>query len=43
MNEAETRVEHIDPALSAVGWGAVDGSKILREHPITPGRIEIAP
>ena len=40
MNEAETRAEHIDPALKAAGWGVVDGSKILREYPITPGRIE---
>jgi len=23
MNEAETRAEHIDPALAAAGWGAV--------------------
>ena len=40
MNEAETRADHIDPALKAAGWGVVDGSKILREYPITPGRIE---
>jgi type I restriction enzyme R subunit len=40
MNEAETRAEHIDPALKAAGWGVIDGSKILREYPITPGRIE---
>ena len=40
MNEAETRAEHIDPALKAAGWGDVEGSKILREYPITPGRIE---
>ena len=41
MNEAETRAEHIDPALAAAGWGVVvEGSKILREYPITPGRIE---
>jgi len=40
MNEAETRAEHIDPALKAAGWGVVGGSKILREYPITPGRIE---
>jgi hypothetical protein len=40
MNEAETRAEHIDPALAAAGWGVVDGSKISREFPITPGRIE---
>jgi type I restriction enzyme R subunit len=40
MNEAETRAEHIDPALRAAGWGVVSGSRILREYPITPGRIE---
>ncbi len=40
MNEAETRAEHIDPALAAAGWGVVDGSRILREYPITLGRIE---
>jgi type I restriction enzyme R subunit len=39
MNEAETRAEHIDPALKAAGWGLVEGSKILREYRITPGRI----
>jgi type I restriction enzyme R subunit len=40
MNEAETRAEHIDPALAAAGWGVVEGSKILREYPITRGRLE---
>ena len=40
MNESETRAEHIDPALTAAGWGVVAGSKILREHTITQGRIE---
>ncbi len=40
MNEAETRAEHIDPALKAAGWGVVEGSRILREYHITPGRIE---
>ena len=40
MNEAETRAEHIDPALKAAGWGVVDGSRILREYHITLGRIE---
>jgi type I restriction enzyme R subunit len=40
MNEAETRAEHIDPALKAAGWGVVEGSKIRREYQITPGRIE---
>ena len=40
MNEAETRAEYIDPALKAAGWGVVESSRILREFPITPGRIE---
>lgn len=40
MNEAETRAEHIDPALKAAGWGVVEGSLIRREYPITLGRIE---
>lgn len=40
MNEAETRAEHIDPALRAAGWGVVEGSRVLREYPITLGRIE---
>ncbi len=40
MNEAETRAEHIDPALAAAGWGLVEGSRIRREYPITLGRLE---
>ena len=40
MNEAETRADHIDPALKAAGWGVVDGSRILREHGITLGRLQ---
>ena len=40
MNEAETRAELIDPALKAAGWGVAEGSRIRREFPITPGRIE---
>ncbi len=40
MNEAETRAEHIDPALKAAGWGVVEGSRIRREYAIAPGRIE---
>jgi len=40
MNEAETRAEHIDPALKAAGWGVVKGSRIQREYSITLGRIE---
>ena len=40
MNEAETRLDHIDPALRAAGWGVVEGSRIRCEYPITLGRIE---
>ena len=40
MNEAETRAEHIDPALKAAGWGVVEGSRVRREYHITPGRLE---
>ena len=40
MNEAETRAEHIDPALKAAGWGVLEGSRILREHGITQGRLQ---
>ncbi len=40
MNEAETRAEHIDPALKSAGWGVVEGSRVRREYPITPGRLE---
>lgn len=40
MNEAETRAEHIDPALKAAGWGVVEGSRIRREYLIAPGQIE---
>ena len=38
MNEAQTRAEHIEPALRASGWGVTPGSKILREYRITEGR-----
>lgn len=40
MNEAETRAELIDPKLKASGWGVVEGSKVLREHHITIGKIQ---
>ena len=40
MNEAETRAEYIDPALTAAGWTVVEGSRIRREYPITLRRIE---
>jgi hypothetical protein len=40
MNETETRAEHVYPAPKAAGWGVVEASRILREYPITLGRIE---
>ncbi|MDE1952582.1 MAG: DEAD/DEAH box helicase family protein [Betaproteobacteria bacterium] len=40
MNEAETRAEHIDPALLAAGWGVTEGSRVLREYGITQGRLQ---
>jgi len=41
MNEAETRAEYVDPKLKASGWGEVEGSKVLREHRFTEGRIQL--
>jgi type I restriction enzyme R subunit len=38
MNEGETRVELIDPALNATGWGIIEGSRIRREV-IAPGHL----
>jgi type I restriction enzyme R subunit len=40
MNESETRAEYIDPLLRASGWGVVEGSKVLREHRFTDGKIQ---
>jgi type I restriction enzyme R subunit len=40
MNEADTRANLIDPKLIACGWSIVEGSKILREHNITAGKIQ---
>ena len=40
MNEAETRAELIDPKLRESGWG-LEGTKVLREHHITAGKIEV--
>ncbi|WP_417796373.1 EcoAI/FtnUII family type I restriction enzme subunit R [Terasakiella pusilla] len=38
-NEAQTRLDFIDPAISAAGWGVVEGSRIAVEYPITQGRL----
>ena len=39
MNESQTRLEKIDVAIKKAGWGIVEESRILTEHPITNGRI----
>ena len=39
MNEPQTRLDLIDPALKAAGWGVVAESKLLAERLITDGRI----
>lgn len=41
MNESETRAELIDPKLAQSGWGVIEGSKVLREFRISPGKIEM--
>jgi len=41
MNEATTRLTLIDPQLKAAGWGEVEGTRILCEHPIRAGRITV--
>jgi type I restriction enzyme R subunit len=40
MNEAQTRAELIDPKLKDSGWSVIEGSKVLREHRITNGKIQ---
>lgn len=42
MNESDTRLKKINPALAKAGWGVVEGSDIFTEqsaYMITPGRI----
>lgn len=39
MNESQTRLEKIDVALHASGWGKVEDSRMLVEYQITNGRI----
>ena len=39
MNEAETELTYIDPALLAAGWGVVEGSRIRKQFPISKGRL----
>jgi len=39
MNEAQTRLDLIDPMLRESGWGVIDGSRIRVEFPITDGKL----
>ena len=39
MNEAQTELNYIDPALKEAGWGVVGGSLVRKQFPITQGRI----
>lgn len=39
MNEAQTRLDYINPALKAAGWGVVEGTRIRVEFAITDGRL----
>lgn len=40
MNEAETCLLYVEPAIKAAGWGVVEGSRIRPQYPITLGRLE---
>lgn len=40
MNEAQTRLDLIDPKLKNAGWGKVENSFIKVEFPITKGRLK---
>lgn len=39
LNEAETRLQHIDPALAAAGWTTGESVRVRAEFRITDGRI----
>ena len=39
MNESQTRLEKIDPALKKAGWNVVEQSHIIVEYAITNGRV----
>ena len=39
MNEAQSRLNKIDPALRAAQWGVEDGSYIRTEYYFTRGKI----
>jgi type I restriction enzyme, R subunit len=39
MNEAQTELEYIDPALKEAGWSVVEGSRIRKQFPISQGML----
>jgi len=39
MNEAQTELILIDPALKEAGWSVVEGSRIQKQYPIAQGRL----
>lgn len=39
MNEAQTELEYIDPALKKAGWNVIEGSRIRKQFPISQGRL----
>lgn len=39
MNESQTELEYIEPALKKAGWGVVEDSKIYKQFPISQGRL----
>ncbi|MBR1835386.1 MAG: DEAD/DEAH box helicase family protein [Bacteroidales bacterium] len=39
MNESQTRLEKIDPALKKAGWNVAEQSHIIVEYAITNGRV----
>lgn len=42
MNEAQTRLEKIDPKLKQAGWGVLAESRLLVEQQITKGKVSLA-
>ena len=41
MNEEQTKRDYIDPKLKNTGWEDTAGARVLMEHKVTDGRIQI--
>lgn len=39
MNEAQTAFDYIDPALTKAGWGRTENTRLLKEYPVSQGRL----